>query len=111
MAALLLLLDDELLCRGSSAPNNSAEPDFNVTVQLVTLAGISRRSSDSGLRVYRVTLSPGGGSRAVDDDVGPAMTMNGESGTIYISTDDAAMMRGEGQTTEPTADRIVASQS
>ena len=74
MAALLLLLDeeDELVCRGSSAPNNSAEPDFNVTVQLVTLAGISRRSSDSGLRVYRVTLSPGGGSRAVDD-AGPAM--------------------------------------
>ena len=39
--------------------NNSAEPFLSVIVQL--MIGISIRNSDSGVRVYRVTLSGGGG--------------------------------------------------
>ena len=42
--------------------NNSAEPFLSVIVQFLLLIGISIRNSDSGLRVYRVTLSGGGGS-------------------------------------------------
>ena len=39
--------------------NTSAEPFLSVIVQL--MIGISIRNSDSGVRVYRVTLSGGGG--------------------------------------------------
>ena len=43
--------------------NNSAEPFLSVIVQFLLLIGISIRNSDSGLRVYRVTLSGGGERR------------------------------------------------